>query len=321
MPSEVWQKELDWRDCLPEFPFITTCLVLGAGADLEKGYVSNVMPEPWNLEFNGGDNNDGITAIDITALMHIRYCFVYWDLATGASDDEDNGNDEHASELAQKPDLNMVPLTGEDYLGIYYKPADVSTDMQDTIERLRKHPLVDSKSLEQTWPKGSWRTREENRLDNVDSIIYETSNLSLKTGPQLGSLAEIAMEGTIKRLLNDDDDLQDEVEMLPAFLPSLRQYLQWHPEVVSSCRYGYDMLKRALKDSPYLDLHSYPDLSEEQILGLVRDAAPQILYLDVSGNRNITAEQVILHYVPKPVCSDCILGFGSSEPGYQVSLT
>jgi hypothetical protein len=58
--------------------FITTCLPLGASFDVKEGYNANLILEPFNMVFDGGDNNDGITIIDITDLSHVRYCFVLW---------------------------------------------------------------------------------------------------------------------------------------------------------------------------------------------------------------------------------------------------
>lgn len=58
------------------FPFITTCLVLGASYNATEGYQCRVHSLPFNMQFDRGDNNDGITIIDVTEAQKARYCFV-----------------------------------------------------------------------------------------------------------------------------------------------------------------------------------------------------------------------------------------------------
>ena len=78
LDEEFWTKPRSWEDFEVPFPFITTCLLLGASFDVNEVYNSRVTLEPFNMAFNGGDNGDGITIIDITNLTHVRYCFVFW---------------------------------------------------------------------------------------------------------------------------------------------------------------------------------------------------------------------------------------------------
>ena len=65
---------------LPEntagFPFITTCLVVGASFDFAACSDENATPEPFNMSWRAGDNNDGMTVLDITDVSRVRYCFL-----------------------------------------------------------------------------------------------------------------------------------------------------------------------------------------------------------------------------------------------------
>ena len=49
-----------WRDDIQvPFPFVMTCLILGASFNAEDGYFHRVHIEPFHLPYNGGDNNNG----------------------------------------------------------------------------------------------------------------------------------------------------------------------------------------------------------------------------------------------------------------------
>lgn len=80
-PNET--KKVDWSygkvnaEQPVRFPFIGTCLVLGVsttGLEPEFPRVSTVMYEPEEMGFDLGDNNEGITVLDITDLDNVRYC-------------------------------------------------------------------------------------------------------------------------------------------------------------------------------------------------------------------------------------------------------
>ena len=58
---EISEEEDIWvgdKDQMP-FPFIATCLILGASFNEDTGYVHRVSLEPWKMAYDQGDNNDG----------------------------------------------------------------------------------------------------------------------------------------------------------------------------------------------------------------------------------------------------------------------
>ena len=63
--ESFWTKPRNYYDSEVPFPFITTCLLLGASFDVKEGYKADLILEPFNMAFDGGDNNDGITIIDV----------------------------------------------------------------------------------------------------------------------------------------------------------------------------------------------------------------------------------------------------------------
>lgn len=104
-----------------------------------------VMPEPWNMAFNQGDNNTGITILDITE-PRVRYCFTLL-----KEPPLDNYND-HV----------MVPLSGNEYLRVWSEPNSWNWINKKGVNALKNRPLIDVDSLNEAWPGGPrWSAREE----------------------------------------------------------------------------------------------------------------------------------------------------------------
>ena len=170
--DEFWTEPQTWTSLEVPFPFITTCLLLGASLDVKEGYDASVLLMPFNMPFDGGDNNDGITVVDITDLSHVRYCFVLWDECDVFQVDR---------ELDQAELPQMAPLSGPAYLAAYYNAEERSNqpDLQPVMEKYDHWDLVDVNSLADTWPQGGWLgTGLQNRDDAGicrTSTIFPTS--------------------------------------------------------------------------------------------------------------------------------------------------
>lgn len=113
------------------FPFITTCLILGASCNPVTGCHSSVSEEKFGMAFDEGDNNDGVTIIDITELSDIRYCFVNF------------------RAICQKPGVPLyTPLSGWDYLESYYDIDGLSeSERWQVADDLEELELVEMTSL------------------------------------------------------------------------------------------------------------------------------------------------------------------------------
>jgi hypothetical protein len=148
--ESFWTKPSTYDDCEVPFPFISTCLLLGASFDVKDGYNANVTPEPFNMAFNGGDNNDGITIIDITDLSHVRYCFVLWTRCEAPYYDNEVEGPQNV--------LEMRPLSGPTYLGAYYnaKQRKRSAAFQSLMQQYDHWDLIEVDALANAWPNGKW---------------------------------------------------------------------------------------------------------------------------------------------------------------------
>jgi hypothetical protein len=167
LDEEFWTKPRSWEDFEVPFPFITTCLLLGASFDVKPIYNSRVTLEAFNMAFNEGDNNDGITVIDITDLTHVRYCFAFWrDWRSegGLEFEEEEEEDDEDNTWGEGP--RMTPLSGPMYLSAYHNAKERSKDpkLHNELQALEKQfdewDLIDTASLADTWPQGKWLTAE-----------------------------------------------------------------------------------------------------------------------------------------------------------------
>jgi hypothetical protein len=165
LDEEFWTKPRSWENFEVPFPFITTCLLVGVSFYAGAVYNTRVIMEPFNMAFNGGDNNDGITVIDITNPTHVRYCFVFWrgwGLEEGLEEEEEEEEEEVEEDTAWASGLQMIPLSGPMYLSAYHNAKERSKypELQTLEQQFDKWDLIDIASLADTWPQGEWLTAE-----------------------------------------------------------------------------------------------------------------------------------------------------------------
>jgi hypothetical protein len=141
----------NWHDPRPEFPFLSTCLVIGSSFNASIGQNDNVSLEPWNMAFNEGDNNDGVTILDVTNPEEVRYAFVFFNQEDGRT--------------VEKP--QHVPLTASEYWAFYMdrqKPARLDVEL---LQFFKSRPVIDEESLASVWPHASWTPRATQGLEPV----------------------------------------------------------------------------------------------------------------------------------------------------------
>ena len=155
LDEESW-REMSWGELKMPFPFITTCLLLGASFDVKTVYNSHIDQEPFNTAFDGGGIDDDITVIDITDLTHVRYCFMSWrDWRSG---------------VEGKHGLRMIPLSGSMYLSACYntkersKDPKLQTELQTLEQQFDKWDVIDIASLVNSWPEDGWLTAETDTM-------------------------------------------------------------------------------------------------------------------------------------------------------------
>lgn len=130
------------------FPFIGTCLVVGAstaGLDPDFPRASTVHFEPEDTGFAEGDNNTGITVLDITDLDNVRYCFVAWRRIGWRWD-----LDSDLAQLGPPPPLN-TPWSGAEYgrhwQGFHDPEVSIDGKRDRLATKLAEFPLVNVTAL------------------------------------------------------------------------------------------------------------------------------------------------------------------------------
>ena len=161
LDDEFWRKRSYREEFKVPFPFITTCLLLGASFDVKAVYNSVIDLQPFNMAFDEGPADDDITVIDITDLTHVRYCFIFgrkW-----RHEVKGVGKEVEEEDHAWK---RMIPLSGPMYLSAYYstkersKDSKLQTELQTLEQQFDKWGLIDIASLDNTFPQDEWLAAE-----------------------------------------------------------------------------------------------------------------------------------------------------------------
>jgi len=154
LKEEYWSTTVE--DIVP-FPFIHTCLTVGTSFDPASGSYHMVHKMPFNLPFNGGDNNNGITILDISNLEDIRYAFV----------------DFQGMESARPVQL-MTPLSARQYLNAYYEEnsEEYERSFRKLLRDFENRSIIKVDSLDSAWPD-NWEENKENtnEVDHGEIVL------------------------------------------------------------------------------------------------------------------------------------------------------
>ncbi|KAF7872289.1 hypothetical protein EAF04_003213 [Stromatinia cepivora] len=306
LSEEDWTRDADYSKtstAVIPFPFTLTCLMIGSALNVKDNYHYNVDDLPFNLAFDEGDNNDGITIFDITELEKVRYCFVNFSFID-EDEDEDENSDAEEGESRIIPPPNMTPLTGPQYLWGYYKKDDpkMQKNFRYLTESFETVPLVDCRALYSAWPDPGWRTpllrggqtkwlRIEKILEEEEHSKNEQSDVRTADFPSLraSSLAKVlnaAIEGSSSEL----PQIIESASLLPDFYPAARSKLYADPTIVSNSASARRLLSTILKNESTIDLGPF-DLTTEKILEVLNERSSNptdVVCLSFSGNPNIT---------------------------------
>lgn len=268
--ESFWCQKVDYRSSSRySFPYILTCLIHGASFSAKRGYYHQVQVEPFNLEFDGGDNNNGITILDITELNSVRYCFV----------------DFQGMESAREVQL-MSPLSAADYLWAYYDKDDSKSQEQfgTLVEELMAWPLVDVDSLSSTWPSGDWKHNTED-VESSD-VVHDT--LTAPSG-QPTSLRTSAMDTLVREMLKQSEPdlaLLSEAELLSDFTAKLRLKLDEYADELKSSSASLQIVRKVLKQSPGFNLGLLHKFGIEDLCKLISElqSEQKVTLLNISSS-------------------------------------
>ncbi|KAL8988086.1 MAG: hypothetical protein Q9177_002782 [Variospora cf. flavescens] len=271
------------------FPFITTCLNIGASFSPDGNY-HVLQIHPFNGAFDNGDNEDGITIFDLTDLDSVRYCFVDFK--------EDS-----------VPHLKlMTPLPARTYL---------------------EAKLVAVGALKETWPHGDWQEnvsmigQEQYSLyespEHAESNITAAGNAGIAAEKQttarfentvparIKSLRDHSMDSLLDLLLHsthDHWDLVAEAEIFPDFVTKLRRRLYDNAATLQPTTPNIDLVYKVLKDEFEIDISVFKKfMASDFALLIAKLRGGNLRTLNLSNMPELTESdlQKILHMRQAPL--------------------
>jgi len=160
------------------FPFITSCLSIAAAFDPHTTNLSLSDPiiMPFNLGYDEGDNNDGITIIDITE-PRTKYCFLFFkDYDTYAALDTPLTAAEylscyysHDKDRVADDKVNRYEEVAEDDEDMADPRMKWSDDLDGLLEQFAVKQVLDVSSLSNAWPHGFVRSVNKDNATSNDS--------------------------------------------------------------------------------------------------------------------------------------------------------
>ncbi|KAL2133277.1 hypothetical protein VTI74DRAFT_2620 [Chaetomium olivicolor] len=252
------------------FPFIATCLVLGASTCRDRDHLEVFMThfEPEDLGFDQGDNNDGIIVLDITDLDNVRYCFSAWfrigERWSTSLDDPNFGQARVAADPTTPPGL-YSPWSGweyaQHYIGRDSSPTVVQA-LRDLSDQLAQHPLVEVSALADVWPWGKWFTGH--------SPVMPRPMTGLTGG---ASLRDQALAKLLQSLLiseQSDTSLLNAPLRIPNFRADLREHLYGLKDRLLKSPIAPELLRAAFAGESHVDLAAFPGLAPETIISMAQ---------------------------------------------------
>lgn len=141
-----------WDRGFKEFPFLSTCLLLGAGYDPSTGASYQVRTEPLGTVYRDDSHEYGMVVLDVSEPERIRYGIVGFIVHDMVEVDVDEDWDYDAVEdglLESEPVPTVegyrprLPLSAKGYMTKFHYYGS-----QETVSALEQRPLVDVAALD-----------------------------------------------------------------------------------------------------------------------------------------------------------------------------
>ncbi|KAK0242739.1 hypothetical protein EDD85DRAFT_300916 [Armillaria nabsnona] len=278
-----------WRE-KPELP------------DLPCSYISFLMGSAWNVDLEDpadpyfhrgtflgsileadmgsteGDNNDGITVIDVSDPLKPAYCFVSVNGLEAAGDVPD-----------------MTPLSAEQYVRAYYPKEDGPKDasVQKVIGALADESLVTLRMLAQAWP-GEYKDNSESNDVDESQEPHNTAAAS----DLVPSLVDLTLGTALEQGISAGDTAHlENLVWQPGKAPLINAVLQKQDPFPDA---GVSLLTQVVLQNPkVVDLSDF-SLTTDQLVSVLSTVKKDIATLKLSGNPNVTIVTV------KAVLTDCL---------------
>ena len=239
------------------------------------------------MDFDEGDNNNGITIIDITNLKTPRYCFM----------------DFYGMESMYEVDL-MTPLSAKSYLWAYYDKNDQKNQefFGEVLKEFESWPLIHVDALAETWPRDNWleSINDDNRTDDDCSLAPHEDKQVLKATAGVQSLTSVALKSVLSECLEHDQAALESLPTLkdiPGFRSNLKSKLVMMAQAneLQSSATNINLVHIALETEVDVDLGAFRSFSPEDTSNLISGLQENghMLTLAVAGSQISEKELVV----------------------------
>jgi hypothetical protein len=266
---------------VPEFPFITACLLQGVGFDARAGRTRPARPQPLGTVYRDTSLEWGMVVFDITELEAVRYGIVGFTVTPAVfvkseADERRRAHFRvHGPGAFERGELHLMDevrprqaMSAAEHLAKW--PYHVLGD-ELTVERLSSVPLVGADAMALIWPPGP---------DLDDSVLPSLAGLSIASD---GSSED---QADTQQLIQSAFDLHDFDTSIfngtPGFQELLKRTLILHSARLGNTPSAGKLIRLAFTSRDHLSLELLPAVS----IGAISAA------LGVSGMGPITSVSV-----------------------------
>ena len=259
-----WMRQSIASECdrgLREFPFISTCLMLGVAFDRERGVGLHVLLAALGTVLRDANIEYAMAVVDISNLDAIRYGIVAFRTTTMIHiscppedlDDDWGADPPGQRELKLEENRTRDPLSAAAYMAKFqqYEPCD------DLVDKLNRVGLVDTSALDRIWPP-----------DVIKSLPPPV--------PPCGA-EDAALVALINSLIETEridisETLLSQLGSTTNYKQVLRRHLQEQCQNIGHLRSTGQLLGLALANEPHLNLAPFTKLSALSISAAIETA-------------------------------------------------
>ncbi|KAF6834730.1 hypothetical protein CMUS01_06047 [Colletotrichum musicola] len=254
---------------IPQFPFISTTLLLGLSCDPSRTTTYSSQLQPLGIAFRDDIPHHGMVVVDISDLDRIRYGIVAFTLhhmaMVNAPPDRDyDPVEDYPPERSPDPVLEEqrlhTPLSANSYMKKFsYRDHENGGRRVKEVEL--RHWVVDPSTMDFIWPS-----------DDIDS---ESHLIIPKTDRGCKSLGEQSIRSLIEATWQTDNDNMftfDGLSIIPGFRDSLRRQVLESPQGLGPTLTSAQLLRVMYEKQDDLNWVQFKNISYETVATAIESA-------------------------------------------------
>lgn len=329
-PEEFWAAEDQCQACCPfPFPYIATCLILGASFNPADGFLDHTKIFYPGQEFDRLSNSDAVTIIDISEPHNVRYCFVGYNsysfpvpsmtpvsAASHLFDSYDGDGEEDEEEEEEEGEEGEESGEESEYEG---ESDEDSEGEEDEEVDAYSHEEADHDDIPPTyshespveWARTIAKGFEGRQLMSINSLnstwprenwkgLVEANSISTDqaqhSSSQVTPLRTLALNKLIETALTDPGFdiswLSELADLLDDFLPQLRESLYKNSADLAPSPTSIRVIVQAFQDVPGFRLGAFREFETGDYLSVIAglQEKTKLLTLNFSGSTKLDLE-------------------------------